>query len=238
MIFKEEGESKSRIMGGLAVDSSVTEDLLKTIQKARKPIIVAGQGCNDCAKELKDFAEAMNIPVATTLHALGCFNERHDLALNMLGMHGHPTPNFMIQDADLVICIGSRFDDRITGRVSDFIPEAKKAADEGRGGIIHVDIRLSENAKQVKPTFFVHSTAKKFLKTMISQSAAESSTTIADRTGWLNNMKTLQADFPVKVPKFPSEEIVGEDSDGNAITATRTRMSAQSVVTELNKQIL
>jgi len=234
MVFK----SESSIMGGLDVGSEITEELLDTIKKAKKPIIVAGQGCNDCPESLKEFAELMNIPVATTLHALGCFDERHDLALNMLGMHGHPTPNYMIQDADLLICIGSRFDDRITGRVSDFIPEARKAADEGRGGIIHVDIRLSENAKQVKPTFFVHSTAKKFLKTMISQSAVESSTTTADRTEWLNNMKTLQTDFPVKVPKFPTEEIAGEDADGNAITATRTRMSAQSVVTELNKQLL
>jgi len=240
MIFKEEGEgeSQSRIMGGLAVDSSITEDLLKTIQKARKPIIVAGQGCNDCAEDLKEFAEAMNIPVATTLHALGCFDERHDLALNMLGMHGHPTPNFMIQEADLVLCIGSRFDDRITGRVSDFIPEAKKAADEGRGGIIHVDIRLSENAKQVKPTFFVHSTAKKFLKTMLSQSALNKSEGRADRTEWMSKMSTLQSEFPVKVPNFPTETITGTDEGGNPITATRTRMSAQSVVTELNKQLL
>jgi len=240
MIFKEEGEgeSQSRIMGGLGVDSSLTDDLLQTIQKAKKPIIVAGQGCNDCAEELKEFAEAMNIPVATTLHALGCFDERHDLALNMLGMHGHPTPNFMIQDSDLVLCIGSRFDDRITGRVSDFIPEARKAADEGRGGIIHVDIRLSENAKQVKPTFFVHSTAKKFLNTMLSQSALKKSGASADRTEWMNKMSTLQSEFPVKVPNFPTETIAGTDEGGNSITATRTRMSAQSVVTELNKQIL
>merc|ERR1719148_465095 len=182
MIFKEEGESKSKIIGSLELESELTDDLLQTIQKAKKPIIVAGQGCNDCPNELKEFAEAMNIPVATTLHALGCFDERHDLALNMLGMHGHPTPNFMIQEADLVLCIGSRFDDRITGRVSDFIPEAKKASDEGRGGIIHVDIRLSENAKQVKPTFFVHSTAKQFFRTMINQAGIKSPTTVADRT--------------------------------------------------------
>jgi len=240
MIFKENNneESSSQTMDGFEVESDLTKELLQTINNAKKPIIVAGQGCNDCADDLKEFAEAMNIPVATTLHALGCFDERHDLALNMLGMHGHPTPNYMIQDADLVLCIGSRFDDRITGRVSDFIPEARKAEDEGRGGVVHVDIRLSENSKQVKPTYFVHSTAKRFLQTMKSQAAMNPSKGPVDRTEWFDKMKTLQTDFPVKIPKFPIEEITGTDSDGKAVTATRTRMSAQSVVAELNKQLL
>jgi len=236
MVFKRSDNEKT--IGNLELDSDLTTDLLETIYKAKKPVIVAGNGCNDCAPELKEFAESMNIPVATTLHALGCFDERHDLALNMLGMHGHPTPNFMIQDADLVICVGSRFDDRITGRVSDFIPEARKAEDEGRGGVIHVDIRLSENAKQIKPTFFVHSTAKQFFKTMTSQAGVKSTTTLSDKTDWIKNMKNLQKDFPVTIPHFPTEEVTGENSKGDAVTATRTRMSAQSVVSELNKQIL
>jgi len=236
MVFKKSENEKT--IGNLDVESEITADLLKTIYKAKKPIIVAGNGCNDCPQELTEFAEAMNIPVATTLHALGCFDERHDLALNMLGMHGHPTPNFMIQEADLVICAGSRFDDRITGRVSDFIPEARKAADEGRGGVIHVDIRLSENAKQVEPTFFVHSTAKQFFKTMTNQTKIKSPTTVADRSDWMSNMRNLQKEFPVNIPHFPTEEISGKDSDGNLVTTTRTRMSAQSVVSELNKQIL
>ena len=77
--------------------------------------------------------------MATTLHGLGCFDERDDLALNMVGMHGHPTPNYMTQEADMLICIGSRFDDRITGRLGDFIPEARKAAQVFRGGVIHAD---------------------------------------------------------------------------------------------------
>merc|ERR1712032_1801003 len=72
----------------------------------------------------------------------------------------------MVQDADLILCIGSRFDDRITGRMSDFALKALAAAAEGRGGIMHVDIRASEKDKQVKPTYFIHSTAKKFLRSV------------------------------------------------------------------------
>jgi len=238
-IFKEvvDEESSSRQMGQLELDSGMVKGMMEIIKTVKKPIIVAGQGCNNCPEDLKEFAEALKIPVATTLHGLGCFDERNPLALNMVGMHGHPTPNYMIQEADLVICIGSRFDDRITGRVVDFIPEAKKAEKDGRGGIIHVDIRLSEKAKQVKPTFFVHSTGKKFLQTMNKQVHAES-TVGNDRKEWLGRMATLQSDFPIKVPKFPTEEITGKDPEGNVVTTMRTRMSAQSVVSELNKQLL
>jgi len=159
----------------------------------------------------------------------------------MLGMHGHPTPNFMIQEADIIVCIGSRFDDRITGNVGQFIPEAKKAAEAGTGGVVHVDIRLSENAKQIKPSLFVHSTARRFFKTVneTSRKFKEANpTSVTDRTEWINKMKSLQKDFPVKVPVFPTEKVTGKDADGNDVTATRTRMSAQSVVTELNKQLL
>jgi acetolactate synthase I/II/III large subunit len=116
--------------GTLGLDSLMTKQMLSLISKAKKPVIIAGQGCNDCSEELKVFAEKLRIPVATTLHALGCFDERNELALNMLGMHGHPTPNFMVQQSDLVVCIGSRFDDRITGRIADFLPQARMAADE------------------------------------------------------------------------------------------------------------
>jgi acetolactate synthase-1/2/3 large subunit len=70
----------------------------------------------------------------------------------------------MAQECNLLISVGSRFDDHITGKLNAFIPEAKKAEAEGRGGIIHVDIRLSEKSKCVNPTFFVHYFAKTFLK--------------------------------------------------------------------------
>jgi acetolactate synthase-1/2/3 large subunit len=231
------GVKKSIKEGVLQVGGSLTQQMLNMFQNAKRPIIVAGQGCNDCPDELKKFAEKLQIPVTTTLHALGVFDERSELALNMLGMHGHPTPNFMIQEADLVICIGSRFDDRITGRMSDFVPEARKAAIEGRGGVIHVDIRLTENAKQVEPTYFVHSTGKKFLQTM--NTALEQKEELRLPTGpWLERMKKLQAEYPVKVPHFPTKQVTVIDADGNEQTVSRTALSAQSVVSELDRQLL
>lgn len=230
------GAHKTVKEGVLQVGGSLTKEMLKTIQRAKKPVIIAGQGCNDCPQELKEFAEKLRIPVTTTLHALGCFDERYDLALNMMGMHGHPTPNFMVQEADLIICIGSRFDDRITGRMSDFVPEARVAAFEGRGGVIHVDIRLTENAKQVEPTYFVHSTVKNFLRTI---NEALSKSEVRPVTGaWLTRMKELQSTFPVAIPEFPTEELSVKDADGSEKIVRRTVMSAQSVVSELNRQLL
>jgi acetolactate synthase-1/2/3 large subunit len=185
---------------------------------------------------LKIFADRLQIPVATTLHGLGCFDERSELALNMVGMHGHPTPNFMVQEADLIICVGSRFDDRITGRMSDFVPEARVAEEEGRGGVIHVDIRLTENAKQISPTFFVHSTGKKFLETMIEFLAGMDSK--PNTSAWIKRMKELQKEYPVKIPSFPSETVSVTNEDGSTTETTRTRASAQSVVAELDRQLL
>jgi len=222
--------------GILTPAGPIVKELARVISNAKKPIIIAGQGCNDSPQELKAFAEHLQIPVTTTLHALGAFDERHDLALNMIGMHGHPTPNFMVQQADLVICIGSRFDDRITGRMADFVPEARRAAEEGRGGIIHVDIRLTENAKQVPPTYFCHSTGKHFLQTMnqVLKDAA-----VKPITGpWIQQMRQLQKDFPVKIPHFPTESVPVTDDEGKTLTLSRTRTSAQSVISNMNRQLL
>jgi acetolactate synthase I/II/III large subunit len=223
--------------GTLERDSIMTKQMYALISKAKKPVIIAGQGCNDSPDDLKYFAEKLRIPVATTLHALGCFDERDDLALNMLGMHGHPTPNFMVQQSDLVICIGSRFDDRITGRMADFLPEARKAAEEGRGGIIHVDLRVTENAKQVTPTFFVHSTAKNFLRTM--NEIINDAKTRPATDAWLATMRDLQRDFPIKIPKFPTVEFpVPTGTNGETKMVSRTRMSAQSVVARMDRLLL
>ena len=223
--------------GDLHADNRVTEEMLEFIKKAKRPIILAGQGCNDSADELKEFAEKLQIPVTTTLHALGCFDERHPLALNMVGMHGHPTPNFMVQDADLIINIGSRFDDRITGRMSDYAREAKKAAKLGVGGIIHVDIRLSEMAKQIEPTFFVHSTGKNFLQIM--NAALDSEEKIVPQTkDWVNRKHELEKEYPITIPTYEPETVTFTDDDGNSQTAQRTRLSAQRVVRELDNQIL
>merc|ERR1712032_1661880 len=173
----------------------------------------------------------------TTLHALGCFDERNDLALNFVGMHGHPTPNFMVQDADLIINVGSRFDDRITGRMSDFVPGAKKAAKLGVGGIIHVDLRLSEMGKQIEPDFFVHSTGKKFLR-MMNKGLAKEENLFPKTSAWLRKKADLEKKYPITIPNFNPEEITMADENGVKRTAIRKPLSAQSVIEVLDNELL
>jgi acetolactate synthase-1/2/3 large subunit len=113
------------------------EKVLEMIRDSRKPIIYAGGGivCSDAAPYLKAFAERTGIPVALTLLGLGGFPSEHFLCLQMLGMHGTIYANYAINEADLLLALGVRFDDRVTGKVSEFAKHGK---------IVHIDIDPSE----------------------------------------------------------------------------------------------
>ena len=115
----------------------------KLILESKRPIIYAGGGViiSGAHQELKRLAEKTSIPVTTTLLGLGCFPEDHKLSLGMLGMHGTAYANHAIMESDLIIAIGARFDDRVTGKLDAFAPHAK---------IIHIDIDPSAISKNVK----------------------------------------------------------------------------------------
>ncbi len=116
---------------------SELEKVLEMIRASEKPIIYAGGGIvsSDAAPYLKAFAERTGIPVAQTLLGLGGFPSEHFLCLQMLGMHGTIYANYAINDADLLLALGVRFDDRVTGKVSEFAKHGK---------IVHIDIDPSE----------------------------------------------------------------------------------------------
>ena len=113
------------------------EAVLALIRQSKKPIIYAGGGIvqSGAAGSLKVFAEKTGIPVALTVHGLGGFPSEHFLCLQMLGMHGTVYSNYAINEADLLIALGVRFDDRVTGKVSEFAKHGK---------IVHIDIDPSE----------------------------------------------------------------------------------------------
>ena len=115
----------------------------KAIQESKKPVIYAGGGiiASNAAKELKNFVDKTNIPVTTTLTGLGSFPENNPLSLGMLGMHGLASANIAINESDLIIALGTRFDDRVTGNIKRFCPKAK---------YIHVDIDPAEISKNIK----------------------------------------------------------------------------------------
>lgn len=125
------------------------------VNVAKKPIIYAGQGIiatPEGPRILKEFADKASIPVTTTLQGLGGYDELDEKSLHMLGMHGSAYANLAMQEADLIIALGARFDDRITGFVPKFAPAAKAAALEKRGGIVHFEIMPKNINKVVQAT--------------------------------------------------------------------------------------
>ena len=139
----------------------------RLVNMAKKPVIYAGQGIlalPEGPKLLKELADKACIPVTTTVQGLGGFDELDEKSLHMLGMHGSPYANLAMQDADLIIALGSRFDDRVTGKIlraygtcvglkltgniAKFAPQAKAAAAENRGGIVHFEI-MPKNINKV-----------------------------------------------------------------------------------------
>ena len=136
--------SKKQLQGAI-------QRVAKLINIAKKPILYVGQGMlatDEGPKLLKELAEKASIPVTTTLQGLGAFDELDDKSLHMLGMHGSPYANLAMQEADLIIALGARFDDRVTGNIAKFAPQARAAAAENRGGIVHFEV-LPKNINKV-----------------------------------------------------------------------------------------
>ncbi|KAG8954497.1 Acetolactate synthase, mitochondrial [Tulasnella sp. 424] len=129
---------------GCSVDHALIKQAADLINQAKKPIIYAGHGVlgSPVGPELLErLSSEGNIPVTTTLLGLGAFNEEDPKSLHMLGMHGSAYANIAMQQADVIIALGARFDDRVTGTLPAFAPAARAAALQGRGGIIHFEIQ-------------------------------------------------------------------------------------------------
>ena len=128
-------------------------DLVLLINDSKRPVIIAGKGCNRSYHKLRQLATTSNIPVTTTIHGMGLFDERDPLSLEFLGMHGNVAANYAVQNADLIINLGSRFDDRTTGNVESYAPKAKEAYTNGIGGIIHVNICEDDICSNIKSNY-------------------------------------------------------------------------------------
>jgi len=126
----------------LAADDEAIAEAARTLERAEKPVILVGGGVikGDATEELRAFARAYEIPVATSMPAVGAFPEDDDLALEMVGMHGTGYANMATTHCDVMLAVGTRFDDRLTGGVDTFAPEAE---------VLHVDIDPAEISKNV-----------------------------------------------------------------------------------------
>ena len=161
-----------------------------------KPLILAGNGViqSGASRELLALAEATQVPVITTLHGKGAFPEDHHLALGMPGMHGWVHVNRAIQECDLLINIGGRFDDRVTGKASTFAPKAR---------IVHVDIDGSEIGKLVRADVGIVGDARTVLRELLHTVAADAALLreggrddgrFRRRAAWLAEIREMQAE--------------------------------------------
>ena len=166
------------------IDDKRLEEVADAIKKFKRPLLYIGQGIvlGDAWTELKAFAEKTRIPVCSTILGLGAFPGDHPLYFGMLGMHGAAYANFAIDQADLVLCLGARFDDRVTGKVSEFINNAF---------IVHVDVDKSELNKNKRAHIPVHGRVKDFLQRLTPKCPA------ADSAEWIKHLDVLKARYPM-----------------------------------------
>ncbi|KAG5760690.1 hypothetical protein H9Q72_011188 [Fusarium xylarioides] len=167
------------------------------VNKAKKPIIYAGQGIilSEGGPEiLKELADKSSIPVTTTLQGLGAYDELDEKSLHMLGMHGSAYANMAMQEADLIIALGARFDDRVTLSIAKFAPGAKAAAAEGRGGIVHFEIMPKNINKVVQATEAIEGDVATNLKELLPMIESK---TMDDRKEWFNKINEWKKKWPL-----------------------------------------
>ncbi|KAJ5235597.1 Acetolactate synthase catalytic subunit [Penicillium citrinum] len=176
----------------------------RLVNVAKKPVLYVGQGLlarPDGPEVLKELADKVQIPVTTTLQGLGGFDELDPKSLHMLGMHGSAYANMAMQEADLIIAVGARFDDRVTGSIPKFAPQAKLAASEGRGGIVHFEIMPKNINKVVEATEAVEGDCADNLRLLLPQVAA-----VPERTEWFDQINDWKARFPLSLYERQSSE--------------------------------
>ena len=197
-----------------AADAVQVSQACELINQAQRPVILAGHGIliSHAYAELKELAEKAQIPVITTLLGIGSFPTGHLLHAGMPGMHGMAYASLAIDNADLLISLGMRFDDRVTGRLSDFAPNAK---------VVHVDVDPSEFHKNVRATVPVLGELKQVLGQMLPQVERKT------HLDWLQHIDTLRAEHPSLhirqtdelLPQYVLRQL-SDITEGNAIIVT------------------
>mgnify|MGYP005846052069 CR=1 FL=1 len=195
-------EGPIRLPGYIPPSSGVDDDIqaaVELINQAERPIILAGAGIgkSGASEVLQALAEKGQIPVALTLLGKGGMSEKHPLTLGMMGMHGEAAVNYAIQEADLLIALGMRFDDRVTGNLKTYAPKAKK---------IHVDIDPSEINKNVRVNVGIAGDVKTVIEQLIPGVRENSHPT------WLNTIRDWQEDSDER-------DIINRDTGGRLLAA-------------------
>ncbi|MFN6583876.1 MAG: biosynthetic-type acetolactate synthase large subunit [Aulosira sp. ZfuVER01] len=170
---------------------------IQLIKESSRPLLYVGGGAIAAGahEEVQELAELFNIPVTTTLMGIGVFDEHHPLALGMLGMHGTAYANFAVTDCDLLICVGARFDDRVTGKLDEFASKAK---------VIHIDIDPAEVGKNRVPEVPIVGDVRNVLVDLLRRCKQTGTKAKPNQNQeWLNLINRWREEYPLIVPQHP-----------------------------------
>jgi len=175
----------------LHADSPAVRAAVALIQQSKKPVILAGHGIveSGAIAEVLAFAESQNIPIATTLLGLGCIPAAHPLQLGMMGMHGESWVNEAIQNADLLLAFGMRFDDRVTGNLASYSPHSKK---------IHIEIDPSEINKNVHADVALIGDLKQVLQLLLPLLTTNHQSQTTNHADWLDEISQSKGTAAVR----------------------------------------
>jgi acetolactate synthase-1/2/3 large subunit len=201
-------------------DMAGIEKAASLIRGARRPVLYIGGGVisSSASEELRRFAEHFSIPVTSSLMGLGGFPGSHPLFLGMLGMHGTYKANMAVTDSDLLIAVGSRFDDRVTGKVDEFAPQAK---------IIHIDIDPTSISKNIIVDIPIVSDVKDALNKLLTLVESDATDWAVKRREWLDRIREWGTTYPLGYAENGGEikpqyvvESIYRVTKGEAIVAT------------------
>ena len=172
----------------------------KAMASARRPVIYAGGGVvnANASHELTEFATADKFPVTCTLMGLGAFPAPHPQWLGMLGMHGTRAANYAMDEADLICCVGARFDDRITGKLSEFAPHAK---------FIHIDVDPAEISKNIPAHIPIVGDARSVLKRLLKEYRSLDGVDSSRMEEWWSRIEAWRAKHPLRYDDSTDGEI-------------------------------
>ena len=196
---------------------SQIDDAVALINSAKKPLVLVGHGVElgNAEKELAAFIEKGNLPAARTLLGLAALPSDHPLNMGMLGMHGNLTPNVKTNECDVLIAVGMRFDDHVTGTLNTYAKQAK---------IIHLDIDKSEFGKNVKPDVTVLGDCRQTLK-LITERIAK-----ANHKEWIESFKPLDKEEYDKVIDCAIHPAAGPLKMGEVVTEVSAQSPSDSVL--------